>query len=239
MRTPSAWLDWIRQQEVKAQKKLGSKTIDGQPAVGYYLSGYESTADSTGNLGSIAAMEIWVDEESGLPVELRKSIDVDGTENPIAVVINGFQWNVPLDPAIFEPKITDEYTGLDGMLPVPSEERLLEALATTQELTGGKYTTSLQSVTAIAEIKTMLTDKSRSELEELDQQGILQLGLKIAGGYKYFNLLQNQGHRPEYSGESVTAKDKDKVLLQWHLDDNHMRVIYGDLRVETIETEDE
>jgi hypothetical protein len=43
------------------------------------------------------------------------------------------------------------------------------------------------------------------------------------------------GVEVEYFGGSVTARDFDKVLMRWRLDDGRYRVIYGDLRAETID----
>ena len=39
---------------------------------------------------------------------------------------------------------------------------------------------------------------------------------------------------PAYYGQTVTPKDKDKVLLRWILDDGKYEVIFGDLRDETV-----
>jgi hypothetical protein len=40
-----------------------------------------------------------------------------------------------------------------------------------------------------------------------------------------------------YYGQTVEAKDKDKVLLRWQLDNGKYQVMYGDLRSEAVSPE--
>ena len=46
--------------------------------------------------------------------------------------------------------------------------------------------------------------------------------------------LLREGREPEYFGATVGPGDSDTVLMRWNLDDGHCRVIYGDLRAETV-----
>ena len=77
-------------------------------------------------------------------------------------------------------------------------------------------------------------DRRARQLDELGQAGIVQLGLEVVGGSMYYMKLVRQGREPEYFGQTVTADDADQALLRWSLDDGQIRVIYGDLRVETL-----
>ena len=78
------------------------------------------------------------------------------------------------------------------------------------------------------------SESAREMVRGLDQQGIVQLGMEISAGGMFYMKLVREGHEPEYFGDSVTAADADQVLLRWTLDDGGARVIYGDLRVETL-----
>lgn len=52
---------------------------------------------------------------------------------------------------------------------------------------------------------------------------------------RFFQMrLVMEGHEPEYFGAKVRAGEADKVLVRWRLDEHTTRVIYGDLRVETV-----
>jgi len=42
------------------------------------------------------------------------------------------------------------------------------------------------------------------------------------------------GITPAYYGKTVNPADKDKVLFRWRLDSGEYRVIFGDLRHETV-----
>jgi hypothetical protein len=50
----------------------------------------------------------------------------------------------------------------------------------------------------------------------------------------FYRQLLVEDHQPEYFGATVNPGDSDAVLMRWKLDDNQMRVVYGDLRVETV-----
>ncbi|MBN1347679.1 MAG: hypothetical protein JXQ73_33640 [Phycisphaerae bacterium] len=50
----------------------------------------------------------------------------------------------------------------------------------------------------------------------------------------FYQKLANGGRHPEYFGATVRPGDSQGVLLRWKLDDGGYRVIYGDLRAETV-----
>ena len=41
--------------------------------------------------------------------------------------------------------------------------------------------------------------------------------------------------RCDTNSETALADDADDVLMQWRVDAGHMRVIYGDLTIETVQ----
>src|SRR5262249_16464993 len=51
-------------------------------------------------------------------------------------------------------------------------------------------------------------------------------------------MFEIQLHNPDaaYYGKTVGPDDKDKVLFRWKLEDGSYRVIFGDLRAETVTT---
>jgi hypothetical protein len=50
----------------------------------------------------------------------------------------------------------------------------------------------------------------------------------------FYLKLAEEGRQLEYFGATVKPGDSDAVLMRWKLDDSHWRVIYGDLRAETV-----
>ena len=70
----------------------------------------------------------------------------------------------------------------------------------------------------------------------------LQVGTKAArkaiSVAMFYKMLANEEREPEYFGATVKPGDSKAVLLKWKLDDGRYRVIYGDLRVETVDSAD-
>jgi hypothetical protein len=234
-RSPQTWLEQIKKLEVEADTELGRDVIDGEPVVGFKVDGRKLGFESPqGKDASEAAMEIWVNELTQRPARIVVHVPMPGAQKPMSVVMDQFEWDKPLDAAIFEPDIPDDYVKLDVKFRTPSEETLLYALEKIGELSGGRYTSSLQTVTTISELAEMLSDEARAEIAGKGEQGMMQTALEVASGCAYYMKLVRQGSEPEYFGKTVTADDADEVLLRWRLDDGNMRVIYGDLHVETV-----
>ena len=55
----------------------------------------------------------------------------------------------------------------------------------------------------------------------------------------FYAQLVEDGIPVEYHGDSVGALDHGKVLMRWRLDDGRWRIIYGDLRAQTVDEEAE
>ena len=81
------------------------------------------------------------------------------------------------------------------------------------------------SVEAIAQAE----EEQKRFPEEL--AGLMQ---KLPGVIVFYRQLLLEEREPEYFGATVKPGDSDAVLMRWKLDDHHWRVIYGDLRAETV-----
>ena len=62
--------------------------------------------------------------------------------------------------------------------------------------------------------------------------------LRATAAAAFYQKLANEGREPEYFGATVEPGDAEAVLIRWKLDDERYRVIYGDLRAETVDTAD-
>ena len=56
-------------------------------------------------------------------------------------------------------------------------------------------------------------------------------------GFNEIAAIWEYNPDPVYNGKTVGAKDQDKVLLRWKLDDGRYEVLFGDLRAETVTAE--
>jgi len=61
---------------------------------------------------------------------------------------------------------------------------------------------------------------------------------KAVGIAGFYQKLVDEQREPEYFGATVKPGDSAAILLKWKLDDGRHRVIYGDLRAETVDSVD-
>jgi hypothetical protein len=227
-------------------KSMGRSTIDGievegfqttDPNFFYLYVGDQEGRRLIGDVNQISVKKVWVDTKTRLPVRY------DST----GMVMQNFQWNIPVDAADFKPVIPDDYTSTVVKLPVQiNEETAIQGLKIWVELLG-KYpeiitpfnVTDLRSALEKSEtpaamrlkeeIKGLTDDEIRKKLEDFR--------MPIRGLNRFYMVLQWDKKDPAYYGETVTHKDADKVLMRWKVSDNEYRVIYGDLHAETVTPE--
>ena len=58
--------------------------------------------------------------------------------------------------------------------------------------------------------------------------------MSIRSAIAFYVALEKAGADVAYNGDRVGMGDFDRVLMRWRLDDGNYRVIYGDLRTETL-----
>jgi hypothetical protein len=235
--SPGAFVSALRKLTNDGATELTQETVDGHAAVGYRVPGEKLGIPAPRKPNTEPAYaEVWVDVQTRLPAKLVVSMPLPDAGKRIKVVSDRFEWNVPLEPSLFQVNIPPDYVQLDAQLAVPSEEALLSALRRLAYWTG-RYPATLGPGSVLGRLHTMILEEKRAEFDQLGQAGIMRLGIEIAGGTMYYMKLVRDGHEPEYFGDEVTPAETDRVLLRWRLDDGQVRVVYGDLRVETLPAE--
>jgi len=156
---------------------------------------------------------------------------------PFPSVIDQFEWDTPLDAKLFVPEVPADYTRIDAKAPAPNEATLIKALGNYAEL-AGKYPTALNAGTISLDLAGAVGRKAASAKARGEtmpgQQELMQKMVEIRSGIAFYLNLAEQGHSPEYFGKTVSPGQKDAVLVRWKTEDGQWRVIYGDLRVETL-----
>jgi hypothetical protein len=66
---------------------------------------------------------------------------------------------------------------------------------------------------------------------------MLETTMPIQGLSMFYMLLVQEGKDPVYHGDVVTPADEDQVLLRWTVSETEYRVIFGNLRAETVTPE--
>ncbi len=224
----------------EADTKLGISTIDGRQAEGFEVSGERLGLTFPGAPGGGAA-RLWVDTETGLPVKLEvdtfSATPMLGATR-VRAIYHRFEWDTPLDASLFTPIVPEGMREVELSMPAVSEETLVEGLRIFAQATDA-YPATLDPAFAGAQLSVAWMTKGRIEIDEgsgapVVPAELMQDTMTIATGCGFAQQLAREGRKPEYFGGSVRPEDKDDVLIRWQLEDGGTRVIYGDLRAETI-----
>jgi hypothetical protein len=225
-------------------ESLGRSTMDGVEVAGFRV----TDPNWFMKLGENQQVDyrIWVDVKTLLPVrfDVLASAEVDEMVDRLThhVVMRGFQWDVPVDAAEFEPPpIPDGYAITDMFPELANEETTIRGLRQCVELLG-KYPERIdltylwsefqksETPTALRVEKELkgLTGFDRDE-KKMDALKPMRLLVKF-----YLGSAKNDS---AYYGKTVTPNDADEVLMRWKVSDSEYRVIFGDLHAETVSPE--
>ena len=246
--TPDAFIRKFMELADQADTLLGRSIIDGREVEGYEVSGEKlglnliGTGAAIGKLSNVERPEpvvrLFIDVNDGLPVRMEVEMVLPMLGGRMLAAYDQFEWNQPLDASLFSLDIPEGTREIEVTFPPMSEEVLIEGLGIFADWTG-RYPTELNptSMTMQMSIAAATSGKIVANPEDpfaaitgdfMDQV----IKMQVAGNFVL--RLAVQGHEPEYFGDIVTPEDADDVLLQWKQDDGSMRVIFGDLRAETV-----
>jgi outer membrane lipoprotein-sorting protein len=218
-------------------KELGRDTIDS-----IEVEGIEVT-DPTGWGGMFDSFlgRIWVDIETELPVQIEMEFGSEQIEQKM--VLDQFQWDIELDPTLFEPNIPGDYTLMaEVQMPDASDEgKLIQGLRTFAELTGGRYPSDLSMMNIMKEVGEALRkdigfEPNREPDPEQTQKMMDKMMLLQTPSHFCMQLIQ-ENKDPAYYGDKVSTEDTDLVLLRWKISEDEYRVIFGDLTTANVTTE--
>jgi hypothetical protein len=210
--------------------KLGRKRINGIVAEGIEVDDPQLCLNQFESLSG----RLWVDVKTNLPV----LFEIDGSANVgemrQTAVFDRFEWNVPLEPDLFEPDIPDDYVLLAEIkIDNKSDAMAIEGLRNFARYTDGQYPSSMVLIIAWKEILhawQASVNWERRPLTEAERQQ----NQSIHSTCLFYAKLDKQDKDPAYYGNNVTAGDADAVLMRWKVSDDEYRVIYGDLTSEDI-----
>lgn len=207
--------------------ELGRRTIGGIEVEGLEV----DSPKVGGGMFESAIGRLWVDVKTELPVRMEIEGVSAGGKIQTKMVMDEFKWDEELDASEFEPDIPADYT-LQAETKVSdiNEDKMIEGLQFFSELTGGRYPSSMASMTADHELREAWQQKYNRPPtnEELDKFH------KVSAACRFYADLLEENKDVQYHGDKVTANDIDDELMRWKISDNEYRVIYGDLRVETV-----
>jgi hypothetical protein len=176
---------------------------------------------------------LWVDLETQWPIRIELEGTARGGAERKTYTLKDFQWNANLSPADFAVEIPDDYQLIADLEQVQAnEEQTIAGLRAYAKLLAGRYPSALSLATAIAEAEEELDARHDSYDQQAGQD--LAALFKVRSACNFYRDLLTADRDVAYFGKEVSAQDFDRVLLRWRLEDGRYRVIFGDLRVDTV-----
>jgi hypothetical protein len=215
---------------------LGRSTIDGVDVEGIEVVNPPAVRGIYENFVG----KLWVDVANELPVRLEFSADVPvGTQkSQISMVMDDFEWQIDLEPGVFEPNIPTDYNMMADMkMPRQDEASAIEGLRAFAEISGGRYPSQMNVLTLSYELGEVLAKKPGSDPNKMLCEGQMQQMMSTNGVFMFYNKLARDGNDPAYYGKDVTVGDANAVLMRWKISDDIYRVIFGNLTIENVSAE--
>ena len=211
-------------------REIGTRDIDGIKASGIEVNDPAMWA----GMYEEGSVRLWVDASTHWPVLIEREFKSDEGKVQVSETMHDFQWNPSLSKEDFEFEVPENYGTLDFGKANEGEDGAIEGLRAYARIADGRYPSDPAFDTAASEIR---KDRDRLMKEGLWGPDIIKEFFKTRDFSAFYAGLVEDGVEVEYHGDSVGALDYNKVLMRWKLDDGNWRVIYGDLRTETIEVE--
>jgi hypothetical protein len=202
---------------------LGRDKINGIDVEGIECTGPRVT----GGMFEDATARLWVETGTDFPVRIEIEGIVSGGQMEMSMVIDDFQWNVDLDPALFVPDIPSDYTSQE-MKVETNEDTAINGLKLFAELTDGRYPSNLALLTLMKEITEAFTKKYGIQFAEKQDEYTSTLTDILQAG-SFYAQLAGAEKEAVYYGDSVTSENPEAVLLRWKVSDGVYRVVFGDL----------
>ena len=203
-------------------KQLGRDKINGID-----VEGIECTGPGVmGGMFEDATARLWVEIGTDFPVRIEIEGIVAGGQMEMSMVMDDFQWNVELDPALFVPDIPSDYTSREMNLPEVNEGTAINGLRLFAELSDGQYPSGLAFMTLMKEISEALVAKYGIQFAEKEDDYVNAIQNILPAASFYAQLV---GKDAVYHGDRVTAENPELVLLRWKVSEGIYRIVFGDL----------
>jgi hypothetical protein len=220
---PATTFDFLRDYEYE---ELGRRRIDGRQAVGIRITDARFLAERMER----AELELWVDPESKLPIRFDVTGQVEGGRRTRHVRFDEFVWNEPLPADEFHPEIPAGYRVKEGVELAVDEAHCLEGLRVHAEVVG-RYPSTLAYESLKAELWRSPGARDRDVAEMVADM------FRIRMASTFYGELVREDRGVVYLGHEVRPGEAARVLMRWRIGEDTYRVIFGDLRAETVSGE--
>ncbi len=223
------FLDFIRTAIRKTQENselsphnLGTRQIDGRPAVGYQLG------------GGGESVIIWADTKTALPMCIELGLGLQRT------TLKNFRFDVPVEAALVSMDVPDGYTVQESTIDLSdaTEEDFIAGLKVWAELLlDGRFPDGITTDQYMKQVPLLEGAVVRLNIPEKEAE---QMGMHFIKGMMFITLFEVNGHgRWHYAGSGVKLGDAATPIFWYRPKDaHHYRVIFGDLSVREMAYED-
>jgi hypothetical protein len=80
--------------------------------------------------------------------------------------------------------------------------------------------------------------KAKYDRGQINRKQAEQMGEDIFFAGVFYRRLTRLKKEPAYYGDKIAIEDRDTVLVRWKISDDKYRMIFGNLRIETITAEE-
>jgi len=199
-------------------EELGKQEIDGREAIGF-LARHPKVE-----------LTIWADPETALPVRIEQ---VGGQ---MKVICKNVKFDVPMDETLFSMDVPDGYKLQQVELDLmgATEQDFIEGLRIRAELFDGEFPEGIAVEDYLRQAQAI-----GGKLNELGlgDEEVTKLGMKLSRHLLFIRFFKGQGEW-HYVGNGVKLGDAETAIFWYQPEGSETyRVIYGDLSVKDVSTE--
>ncbi|MCH8194248.1 MAG: hypothetical protein IIA65_09570 [Planctomycetes bacterium] len=235
----------VRQLLACEYTRLSPSSIDGVSVEGFQTT---DPAYLKGGRGDAVKVSLWVETKTGLPIRMEKTVSLPN-DRQLRSTVSHIEWNVVAEAGAFEPVIPPDYKSVGGgpmAMPRADERTALQGLKLLANL-GGTFPAHLDLMSLMKEVGRYqksdtpaakeLRAQKRNMTQEDRRKRMIEIMMPIRGLSEFYRNLRAEDRDPAYFGGKVAPGDKEQVLLRWKVSGGVYKVVYGNLRVETIPIE--
>ncbi len=215
------YVEFLRQVVVKLQdnyEELGEQEIDGQRVIGFV------------SRGPNEEIKIWADPKTALPIRIELRV------GQFFSILKNFQFDVPIEDSLMSMDVPEGYTLQETKLDLSgsTEQDFIEGLRIWTKVMDGRFPEVLSTENTMKQVPLLAGKIAQLNLSDDETT---QMMMKYVRGMMFLQLLEYQdtGH---YAGQGVKLGDAGKAIFWYQPKDSETyRVIYGDLSVKDVASE--
>ena len=213
--------------------ELGRSTIDGIEVEGIECRDPKIArgvaAEIAGDMIDNVVARLWAAVENDLPVKFQIEVFSKDGEKALDVVTYGYQWDIELEPKVFEPDIPDDYKLVADVELSADEKSVVEGLGLFAEYADGRYPSDMSAMTMGRELRAGLLATFGGEPPWPPKPGDAKRVFGLEMAIRFCAELVMEDKDFAYYGDKVTAEFPHAVLMRWKIEDGRYRIIFGDL----------